>query len=198
MRLKSALTGLGVAACIAGVGGIASASIPAPDGTINGCYSNDTHPHALYIRDSANTCPSGDTSLNFSQTGPAGPAGPTGATGATGQTGATGDIGPTGPQGPAGPSSLRGVVVVTGNTETISEGGDEGVSVAVCPPGDVVLNGGYSFEGSQGTPYVIMGDSPDFNQQGDPGTAWVVDLELQNNSPSNVTYTTVADCFPGS
>jgi hypothetical protein len=54
-------------------GGVAYASIPAADGTINGCYKNNTG--ALSVIDSAATCPSGSTALNWSQTGPQGPAG---------------------------------------------------------------------------------------------------------------------------
>jgi hypothetical protein len=74
---------------VAGLGaGVAYASIPAPDGTINGCYKNSTG--MLITIDSSASCPSGYTALNWSQTGPQGPAGATGATG---------------PQGPAGPST---------------------------------------------------------------------------------------------
>lgn len=88
--------------------GVSYASIPAPDGTINGCYSNDTHPHALYIRDSANACPSGDTSLNFNQAGPSGPEGP---------------AGPTGPAGAKVVGAPTGGVgtVEPGTTETIND-----------------------------------------------------------------------------
>lgn len=55
-------------------GGIAYASIPGPDGTINGCYKTSTG--VLSVIDSSSTCPSGSTSLNWNQTGPQGPAGP--------------------------------------------------------------------------------------------------------------------------
>lgn len=68
------------------LGGIAYASIPAADGTINGCYKNSGN-HDLVVVDSAASCPSGYTALNWNQTGPQGPQGATGATG---------------PQGPAG------------------------------------------------------------------------------------------------
>lgn len=48
--------------------GIAYASIPGPDGTIHGCYkTSDLGAGALYVIDSGDSCPSGFTSLNWSQ-----------------------------------------------------------------------------------------------------------------------------------
>lgn len=58
--------------------GIAYASIPAADGTINGCYKNANGD--LIVIDSAATCPTGHTALNWNQTGPAGPPGQSGVT----------------------------------------------------------------------------------------------------------------------
>jgi hypothetical protein len=69
-----------VPAIVAALGlgsGIAYASIPAADGTIDSCYVTNDHPHPLYIIDSTASCPTGDTKLVFNQTGPQGPAGPT-------------------------------------------------------------------------------------------------------------------------
>lgn len=60
-------------------GGIAYASIPAPDGTINGCRKNTDG--SLRVIDSTATCASGWTALNWSQTGPAGPTGAAGVSG---------------------------------------------------------------------------------------------------------------------
>src|SRR5665213_35943 len=76
----------------------AYASIPASNGTINGCYKISSGPGPvpagqLVVIDSAATCPSGYAPLNWNQTGVQGP---------VGQTGATGSTGATGPQGPAG------------------------------------------------------------------------------------------------
>lgn len=47
--------------------GIAQASIPAPDGTINGCYKNSTGD--LKVVDSTASCPGGYTALNWPSAG---------------------------------------------------------------------------------------------------------------------------------
>lgn len=58
------------------VGTVAWASIPAADGTINGCRKNTDG--SLRVVDSGASCPSGYTALNWSQTGPQGAAGSSG------------------------------------------------------------------------------------------------------------------------
>jgi len=65
---------------------ITYASIPAPNGTINGCYTTQiiNGVHGLGVVDSTGTCPAGTIPINWSQTGP------------------KGDTGATGPQGPTG------------------------------------------------------------------------------------------------
>jgi len=61
---------------------IAEASIPGPDGVIHGCYKNSNPAQgALLTIDSAASCPSGYTALNWNQTGPQGPAGTNGVSG---------------------------------------------------------------------------------------------------------------------
>lgn len=92
---------------------IAFASIPGANGVIYTCYSRSGG--ALRVIDASVTqCKSGETSLNFNQTGPQGPAGPVGPQGqagpagpqgATGATGATGETGASGPAGAAGTSA---------------------------------------------------------------------------------------------
>src|SRR6266852_2835409 len=69
---------LGSVAVVLGAGvGFAFASIPAPNGTISGCYkTSNPGQGALIVIDSTATCPSGTTPLNWNQTGPQGPAGP--------------------------------------------------------------------------------------------------------------------------
>lgn len=62
-----------VAAVLIGTVGVAVASIPASDGTINGCYKNTGGD--VKIIDSTATCSSGYTAINWNQTGPQGPAG---------------------------------------------------------------------------------------------------------------------------
>lgn len=64
-------------AALLAVGSIAYASIPGPDGVIHGCYKTSAPAQgALITIDSAASCPSGYTALDWSQTGPQGPAGP--------------------------------------------------------------------------------------------------------------------------
>jgi hypothetical protein len=78
--LRKRLALIVTALLLVGVGaGIAYASIPGPDGVIHGCYKNSTPAQgALIAVDSAASCPSGYTALNWNQTGPQGPAGPPG------------------------------------------------------------------------------------------------------------------------
>jgi hypothetical protein len=79
-RARLVIAGLLVLGAVAG---IAYASIPGPDGVIHGCYKTSTPAQgALITIDSAASCPSGYTALNWNQVGPQGPAGP-GATSAT-------------------------------------------------------------------------------------------------------------------
>ncbi|HXW35927.1 MAG TPA: hypothetical protein VEJ87_15235 [Acidimicrobiales bacterium] len=58
--------------------GISWASIPDSNGVIHGCYKTRGTTHSLKVIDSAVTssCPSGYTSLDWSETGPQGPQGP--------------------------------------------------------------------------------------------------------------------------
>ncbi len=61
-------------------GGIAYATIPASDGTINGCYrtAGGDNQGQLRIVDNASSCRSNETAIQFNQQGVAGPAGPPG------------------------------------------------------------------------------------------------------------------------
>jgi hypothetical protein len=75
-------TGLVVLSLIAagalafGITASATASIPSAAGTINSCYDNGGNaPGALSVIDSAATCPTGTTALNWSQTGTGGSSG---------------------------------------------------------------------------------------------------------------------------
>jgi type VI secretion system secreted protein Hcp len=101
--------GKGTAAMIVGgvvvmtVAGVAVASIPNADKTINGCYN--TASGALRVIDSATSqCTSKETPISWSQQGPKGDPGVPGVTGANG---------PAGPAGPAGPQGNPGVGDVT-------------------------------------------------------------------------------------
>lgn len=104
----------------------AYASIPAPNGTINGCYKTTSGPGPvpagqLVVVDSTATCPIGYAPLNWNQTGPQGPTGATGATGATG------------PQGPQGAPGISGA-----NTSTVAQ-------IVLSPGQYTLVSGGPAF-----------------------------------------------------
>lgn len=64
------------------LGGVAYASIPGPDGVIHGCYKNSNPAQgSVLVVDSAASCPSGFTTLNWNQIGPQGAIGPQGPAG---------------------------------------------------------------------------------------------------------------------
>jgi hypothetical protein len=112
-RLWTSLAAI-TAALIAGAAA-AFASIPAADGTINGCYTKVGG--VLRVIDTAKgeSCnPRLETALKWSQTGPAGPAGLPGPKGDTGQTGPAGPKGDTGPAGPKGDTGSAGPQCDTG------------------------------------------------------------------------------------
>jgi hypothetical protein len=76
---RIALVASVVLVALVGVVGIAWASIPGADGVIHGCYKNSNPAQgAVIVIDSAASCPSGYTALNWNQTGPTGPPGPSG------------------------------------------------------------------------------------------------------------------------
>lgn len=138
--MKKLLSFIGASSLIAITTVITYASIPAPNGTINGCYkTNNPGQGALIVIDSNSACPNGTTSLNWNQTGPQGPAGPTGATGATG---------PQGPQGPAGMANSQSwtapdsdpIAVVNGSWQQVAP--DSGsFSITLSEPQTVQLTG---------------------------------------------------------
>jgi hypothetical protein len=67
------------ALALVATGAVAYASIPGPDGVVHACYKNSNPAQgALIAIDSAASCPSGYTALNWNQTGPVGPQGPEG------------------------------------------------------------------------------------------------------------------------
>ena len=61
-----------------GAAGAAVSSIPDSHGVIHGCYTTKGTTKALSVINSTSSCPTGDTSLNWNQTGPKGPMGPAG------------------------------------------------------------------------------------------------------------------------
>jgi len=107
---------LPTAAALGAGAAVAVGSIPGSDGTITGCYANDTstiasEPYgALRVIDPTasspagldypvNACAANETTITWNQQGPVGP------------TGKAGPIGPTGPQGPAGGAGASGSII---------------------------------------------------------------------------------------
>jgi Collagen triple helix repeat (20 copies) len=123
---------------------VAGAAIPSGDGVISGCYSN-TNGDLRVIDPSLDGCKASETPLPWNQTGPPGPIGPSGPQGEPGPTGPQGPPGPTGPTGP--PGAFAGIEVVTTNF-TVPQSTLEFtyVATAECPPGTVVISGGYEIE----------------------------------------------------
>ena len=93
-------------AVVAVAGGLVVANIPAPDGTITGCYQKNNG--QLRVVESASQCNPSELALTWSQEGPPGPQGPIGPIGPQGPQGAPGPQGLTGPEGPEGPPGPEG------------------------------------------------------------------------------------------
>lgn len=159
---------LAVTALAVTVGGsVAYATIPASNGTINGCYEKRTGTLRVIDSDAGAKCTSFETPITWNQqgqkgpTGPAGPSGPPGAdggrgptgpsgtdgtrgpTGATGAQGPTGAAGPAGTPGPPGPSDLyvanqHATVALTGTYQSIAQ--------LSLPPGNYFVSGNVQLE----------------------------------------------------
>jgi hypothetical protein len=83
IRRPSPALVVATAALVVALGGVTYAAIPSSDGTIHSCYDARG---SLHVVDDGTTCPSNETALNFSQTGPQGIQGPQGPAGAPGRT----------------------------------------------------------------------------------------------------------------
>jgi len=121
----------------AALGGTALASIPGSDGVIHTCYTKSTG--GIRIIDSAGSCKSGETSLDWNQKGPIGPqglVGPKGDTGPQGPAGISGATGLPGPQGPAGISGATGLPGPQGPAGPAGPKGDAGAQGSPGPQGD--------------------------------------------------------------
>jgi hypothetical protein len=146
MRIRARLAVLlGSIAVVLGAGaGFAFASIPAPDGTINGCYKTSNPAQgALIVIDSTATCPSGTSSLNWNQTGPPGPS-------------------------TAGATGLDLVFVqATGNPGNVT-------TIAYCPSDHpYVVSGGFSTNSSPvNASFPVSGNGNGTGPEGTSGNGW--------------------------
>lgn len=145
---KLVTAALGAAVLMAGAGA-ALATIPDSGGVIHGCFGRSGGALRV-IDDSQTTCSAGESSLNWSQTGPQGPPGaqgppgpqgPQGPKGDTGDQGPQGDPGPQGPKGDPGPAGGYSGYWTVSETWTVGPLGTGG-GVVYCPYDYVVLGGG--------------------------------------------------------
>ena len=131
--------------------------------------------------------------------GPAGPQGIPGAPGAPGTPGAPGLPGAQGPAGPAGPAGgllgYQRVEVVNDAFPTVAGNTTTASVVAWCPPGKVLLGGGYepATPTNQAMWLTPIASGPILSTQGDSG--WSVTLRnLMTNTRANVQVRVTALC----
>jgi hypothetical protein len=139
----------------------ALASIPSSSGVIHGCYG----PAGFLRVTSGTTCPSGQKTLSWNQTGPAGP------------------------PGPAGPG--LSTTIVEGSDSTAGVGSFETASVA-CPAAyPNAIGGGYVIDNTPQTAptdYAVVFDMPANSNQ------WWVRIAVPANAPADVTWLVRAVC----
>ena len=178
-RLRALAIGVSAFALVAvAAGGTFAASNPA---TLYACY--DAYGNVRMSDTAQCKLPGGGRLVNWSTAGVPGPTGPQGPTGPTGPTGATG------PTGPAGPSVLNttlhaGTPVVVPPFVVGSVPAD-----AACPPGSVVVTGGFSVQSwNTGAPPVILRSTWGGGNRWE--TAWA------NPGPAPATVYALVACAP--
>lgn len=116
--------------------GVALASIPDSSGVIHGCYkTNNPNRGAVVVIDidAGQSCPSGYTALNWSQTGP---------------------------PGPQGPSGVSGIEVLSSEIHTDT---GSATKATTCPDGKFAVSGGYKYiadDGSTNFTISVQKDQP--------------------------------------
>ena len=140
----------GAATLILAIGsGVAAATVMSggpidTSGVIHGCWSNHAFrgSHLFVMQDTGMSCPRRTTAISWNAKGPQGPPGP------------SGPAGPTGPAGPAGATGISGVITerkdISVNWGAYQAGRGDLDTLVACPSGDVALNGGYGFSGTEG------------------------------------------------
>jgi Collagen triple helix repeat (20 copies) len=170
-------------------GGVALATIPGSDGVIHGCYAKSGG--ALRVIDaSVTTCKTGETSLDWSMTGPQGPAGLQGPKGDPGPQGAKGDPGPQGAKGDPGPQGPKGDPGPAGTTGTNGRDGQSVVSLPLSSGDSNCPNGGSQFTAANGVAYACNG-APGQGSSG--ATIWAtIDLDgtlIAGSGVVSITHT---------
>jgi hypothetical protein len=131
-----------------------------------------------------------DDRKDNNRTGPPGPAGPAGSQGIQGLPGSTGAT------GPAGITTLNSTnVYFVQNSTTSVPPATSTLTIAVCDPGDFVLNGGFNFFGSQRNNdeiISIFADQPFVDNI--LGEGWGAIATINGNT-SSISLNVFADCF---
>jgi hypothetical protein len=131
-----------------------------------------------------------DDRKDNNRTGPPGPAGPAGSQGIQGLPGSTGAT------GPAGITTLNSTnVYFVQNSTTSVPPATSTLTIAVCDPGDFVLNGGFNFFGSQRNNNEIISifaDQPFVDNI--LGEGWGAIATINGNT-SSISLNVFADCF---
>lgn len=133
LRAPSPSMAVAITALIVALGGTAYATIPAGDGTINGCYQKQDG--QLRVVDTAADCRAREVPIAWSQRGPKGDPGP------------QGETGPAGPQGPPGvtevTSSELSTITFRSDAAEIPASNRRTLGVE-CLPGEWAMSGGAS------------------------------------------------------
>lgn len=184
--------------------GVSYASIPAVDGTIDGCYASKGG--ALRIVDADDTCKSQELRVSWNRQGPQGEVGPQGPQGehgeqglqgiqgASGPEGPAGPAGPAGPQGPAGPAG--GVAGAHNKFElgALDSTSPKGAEVR-CDAGEVALGGGHNIGKAEPNPPVSVLLSLPIVENGIP-VGWRMEAAEVNPYTNNWRPVVSVICVP--
>jgi hypothetical protein len=161
IRTRAARIGI-LATALLGVGaGIAAATIPGSNGTINGCYEKRTGILRVIDAGAGTKCTSFETPITWNQQGQRGPTGAAGAQGLKGDEGRPGDRGPTGPagvQGEKGAVGSPGALGATGPTGRQGPTGAAGLPGAIGPTGPQGAKGDPGATYTAGTGLALVGN----------------------------------------
>jgi hypothetical protein len=168
---RASVVAVALTALVLTAAGVAAASIPDPGGVIHGCRKNSDGSVRVIDSNAGQTCASGWTALNWSQTGP------------QGVTGATG---------------VLGLVVVADSYQVTSTSETVATAQASCPSGKVAIAGGASSATPSGKPltdYVLHAVGPEGS--GAIGTTWHATYVFPSDSVGFLATAFAVCAYPG-
>lgn len=183
---RPSLTPVVLAGLLLLVSGVASASVPAANGTITGCYETKNGALRVIDAEAGQGCRTKEQLVQWNQSGQPGPTGPQGPQGDKGEPGVQGPQGERGFPGPIGTPGAPGSVGPQGPQ------GDKG------EPGVQGPQGERGFPGPVGTPGAPgpKGDPGETGAKGDPGPMGPPGISgyeiVHSVSPSDSSTTKVA------